>query len=127
MSLLLTLLAGKRAIAPTSDGPVPSAPTMLEATGSLVGQMTIEFWKPDYLAVADSTPIAGAPVLDTTVYVSSSEANAIAGSYSYSASAGTDEQVSITGVSAGTWYVIAISSNVNGPSDRSHILIVTVT
>jgi hypothetical protein len=107
------------------EGAKPSSPTMLETTGSLVGQMTVMFWKPDYLQ--DGEPIADAPVTGTVVYVSSSEANAVAGTFSHSGSAGTSEQVTITGIAAGTWYVWAVSSNANGQSDPSHILPVTVT
>lgn len=98
---------------------------MLETAGSLAGQMTVMFWKPDYLQ--DGSAISEAPVTGTVVYVSSSEANALAGTYTYSGSAGTSEQVTIGGVAAGAWHVWAVSSNASGASDPSHILQVTVT
>lgn len=116
---------GSGAPAPAPAGALPSSPTMLETTGSLVGQMTVMFWKPDYLQ--DSSPISGAPVTSTVVRVSSSEADALAGIFTNSGDAGADEQVTITGLAAGTKYVTAVSSNANGPSDISHILVVTVT
>lgn len=118
---------GASAPPPAPSSGLPDAPIMLETTGSLVGQLTLMFWKPNFLQGTDNTPIASAPVTSTTVYVSSSWANAEAGVFTYSGNAGTTEQVTISGIAAGTWYVTAVCTNANGAGDRSHILVVTVT
>ncbi len=118
--------AGSPPPPPAPEG-LPDSPTMLEATGSLVGQATILFNKGVFLQGFNNDPITDAPITGTTVYVSSSWANAEAGSFTYSGSAGTAETVTISGVAAGTWYVWAVSANANGLSDHSHVLTVVVT
>lgn len=105
----------------------PDSPSMLETTGSLVGQMTVMFFKASFLQGYSNDPITDAPITSTVVRVSSSWDNAEAGSFTYSGNAGTDEQVTITGIAAGTWYVTAVSTNANGTSDISHVLTVVVT
>ena len=106
-------------------GSVPSSPTMLETTGSLVGQATVMFWKANYLVSGEA--IALAPITDTTIYISNSDANARAGVYTYSGSASTNSVTSAITIAAGTWYVTAVSTNVNGTSYISHVLPITVT
>lgn len=127
MSLLFILLAAMRAIAPVSGGPVPDSPSMLETTGSLVGQMTVQFIKASFLQGFNNPPITDAAITSTVVRVSSSWDNAEVGIFTYSGNAGTDEEVTITGIAAGTWYVTAVSTNANGTSDISHVLTVVVT
>lgn len=112
---------------PPPGGQVPDSPGMLETTGSLVGQMTVLFFKASFLQGADNVPITDDPITETVIYVSASWDNAEAGVYVYSGSAGTTETATINGIPPGTYYVYGVSSNSNGPSDKSHILVVTVT
>jgi hypothetical protein len=122
-SLIAGILDGN--LPPAGSTAQPSSPTMLEAIGSTVGGLTIQFWKPRYLI--DGAPIAELPVVNTEVRVSTSRANALAGIFSYSTNTGEDAFTEEIVVPAGTWYVTAVSSNDNAPSDISHILEVTTT
>lgn len=126
---LFTILArrGGDGIPVGGGGSPPDAPTMLETSGSLVGQMTVLFSKPNFLRGTDNDPIADAPVTNTAVYASASWQNAEDGVSSHSGSAGTAEQLTLSGVAAGTWYVTAVSTNANGAGYRSHVLTVVVT
>lgn len=110
---------------PSGTGSVPASPTMFETTGSLVAQMNIMFWKPSWLANGED--ILGAPVTDTIFYLSTSDANARAGIAASSRSAGTASSTGVFGVSAGLWYITALSFNANGASSRSQVFTVTVT
>jgi hypothetical protein len=128
----LGFIRGQRAESPAppppSPGPgAPDSPAMLEATGSLVGQVTVLFMKASFLQGYSNDPITDAPITSTVVRVSSSWDNAEAGTFTYSGNAGTTEQVTISGIAAGTWYVTAVSTNATGTSDISHVLTVVVT
>ncbi len=83
------------------------------------------FWKP--FRLANGQLIATAPVTDTTFYFSTSAADARAGVFSYSVSAGADAQTPTLAIPAGLWYVTAICSNANGAGYRSQVFTVTVT
>lgn len=110
-----------------SSNAVPDSPSMLETTGSLVGQVTVMFFKARFLQGFNNPPVSLAPITSTVVRVSSSWNNAEAGIFTYSGNAGMEEEVTITGIAAGTWYVTAVSTNANGTSDISHVLPVVVT
>lgn len=130
--MIFTVLLGRHAPAASGDPPVggtgaPDSPTMLETTGSLVGQMTILFDKASFLQGYPNDPITDAEITSTVVRVSSSWDNAEAGIFTYSGNAGTNSQVTISDIAAGTWYVTAVSTNANGTSDISHVLTVVVT
>jgi hypothetical protein len=132
----LAIIAASRGAAalPIGDGGgepggvgAPDAPSMLETTGSLVGQITVMFFKASFLQGYDNDPITDAPITSTVIRASTSWNNAEAGIYSYSVDCGTAEQGTIPIIPAGTWYMTGVSINANGTSDISHVLPATVT
>jgi hypothetical protein len=113
--------------APEGTGLVPSSPVFLRTSGSLVGQATILFLKPDYLG--DGEAISGDPVTHTRLYAFTTQDAAddgSLGSYSATTDCGTASTGTLT-LSAGTYWICAECENSAGASYPSHPIQVTVT
>lgn len=134
MSLILALWRATGVAAPGGGGAepgvglAPDAPAQLATSGSLVGQATITFTKPSYLANGD--PIANDPVTHTRVYRFASEAQALLGSdgaYTDVVDAGTGTSANFPTVAAGTWWFAAEAENAGGTSNPSPPISAVVT
>lgn len=113
--------------APEGTGLVPDSPVFLRTTGSLVGQATIAFLKPDYLG--DGSAITDDPVTHTRLYAFTTQNAADAGSlgtYTATTDCGTASSGTLT-LSAGTYWICAECENAAGASYPSHPIQVVVT
>lgn len=113
---------------PASTSPTPDQPTFLRTSGSLVGQITVEFSKPNYLG--DGSLISTNPVTSTYLYRFASEASAVlgsAGSPSQTVNCGAASTGTFSGVAPGTYWVSAECANTVGQSYPSHPIEVVVT
>lgn len=114
--------------APAGTGLTPSSPVFLRTSGSLVGQITVDFNKPNYLG--DGAAISGGAVTNTYLYRFTTEASAALGSEGSPAQTvdcGTASTGTFTGVAAGTYWVSAECANAAGQSYPSHPITMVVT
>lgn len=108
-------------------GLVPDAPVFLRTSGSLVGQATILFLKPSYLANGDAftTDVVTSTVLYAFTTQDAAD-NGSLGSYTASVNCGTNSTGTLT-LSPGTYWICAECTNSGGTSYPSQPIQVTVT